>query len=149
MIVVESASVPSQSNTSSRKRLGADGLSRGIAFLGRVQPYDERREIGRQRGFEPELSRLRWMWQREAPRVQEHPFETLLRQRLVPGEVTVLVVPCQREIEMREMNADLMRAAGVQFGFEQAHRRRNVGPDLAPMEHRPRGLPAVVLDAEL
>src|SRR5439155_5920955 len=126
MMVVESASVPSQSNTSSRKRRGADGLSRGIAFLGRVQPFDERREVARQRRLELELPRLRRMRQREAPRVQEHPFETLLRQRFVPGEVTVLVVPCQRKIEMREMNADLMRAAGVQFGFEHAHRTRNV-----------------------
>jgi len=47
---------------------------------------------------------------------------------------------------MREMNADLMRTAGLQLRLEERQRRVVVGPRLAAVEDRQRGL-ALGLDA--
>src|SRR5271155_5602220 len=49
---------------------------------------------------------------------------------------------------MGEMDADLMRAPGMQFSLEQRQWRLGVGPDGAAAEHRACGLSALVLDPD-
>ena len=68
-------------------------------------------------------------------RVQEHPLEPLARERLVPREVAVLVVAGEREAEVRQMDADLVGASGVELGVEQADRRIGVRPAVQPPKH--------------
>src|SRR3989454_12717717 len=123
MIAVESASVPSQSKTSSRNWRGVEGLSIADARLHFVKASDESREIGRQRRLDGQQSFFGRMRQRQSPRVQEHPPQTLFCERLVPGEVAILIVARQRKPEMRQMHANLMGAPGRELGFEQAQGR--------------------------
>src|SRR5207253_10558730 len=117
MIAVESASVPSQSKTSSRNSRGMESLSIADARLHFVKASDESREIRRQRRLDGQHSIFGRMRQRQSPGVQEHPLQALFRKRLVPGEVAVLVVARQRKSEMRQMHADLMSAPGRKLGF--------------------------------
>ena len=48
---------------------------------------------------------------------------------------------------MRQVDADLVRAAGLELGFEQRERRIGVGPDVAAPEDRARELAVRSLDA--
>src|SRR5438046_2173569 len=60
------------------------------------------------------------MREREPQRMQEQPLQALPRETPVQLEVAVLVVARDRKTEMREMHADLMRAAGLELRFEKA-----------------------------
>src|SRR6266568_6569431 len=53
------------------------------------------------------------------PGVQKHALQALLRQSAVELEVAVLVITRDRKSEMREMDADLMGAAGQQLRRKQ------------------------------
>ena len=81
------------------------------------------------------------MAEAQLPGMKEHPRQTLLRERLVPGEVAVLVVAGEREAEVRQVDADLVRAAGAELGLEQRQRRLVVAEDPLPVE-RGHGLAA-------
>ena len=78
--------------------------------------------------------------------MQEHPLQALLGERLVPCEIAVLFVAREREPEMRQVHANLVRASRVQLGFEQTHGRVDAGPDPSAIEHCFRGLAADLLD---
>src|SRR5690242_14875238 len=147
MIAVESASVPSQSKTSSRNRRAGAGPASGIAAVSGLERGNEARQILRQRRLEVEAARPYRMRHAEAPGVEEHALQASLRQRLVPGEVAVLVVARQREAEVREVHPDLVGAARVELRFQQAHRRLGLRPYLPAAKHRARGLAAKLLDA--
>ena len=144
MIAVESASVPSQSKTTNRNRRGATGgrrqPSRGI------EARDERREVRRQRRLDDDLAAVDRMREADAVRVQEHPLQPLPRERLVPREIAVLVVAGERKAEVREVHADLVRAPGLELGFEQRERRVGLRPHLHAPEDRARE-PAVGVHA--
>src|ERR1700676_44096 len=142
MSAVESARVPSQSNASRRKRRGGSSIGRTQA----IQRVEIAAEFRWQRGFDLDLAFFQRMGEGESARVQEHPLQALLGKRLVPGEIAVLFVAREREPEMRQVYADLVRASGVQLGFEQTQGRVDVGPDPAAIEHCFRGLPAYLLD---
>src|SRR6266511_5810093 len=120
MIDVESASVPSQSNTMKRKRRGASSAIRlPSPACGRGaggEGGEKRRQIRRHRRFDRHFAAIRGMRERKPPCVQEHAFQTLLRERAVPREIAVLVVAGERKAQMREMHADLVRAAGLELG---------------------------------
>src|SRR5258708_882394 len=60
------------------------------------------------------------MRERDLRRVQEHALEAELAQRLVQLEVAVLVVAENGMAKVREVYADLVRAAGEELGFEEA-----------------------------
>src|SRR5688572_27989646 len=110
MHAAESMSVPSQSNTRRSKR-------RGIGCGYRFQKFGE---VARERRLvRHACARLR-MREAEPIRVQEHALQSLPRELLVQIEVAVLVVARDRKAEVREMYPDLVRAAGLQFRFEQA-----------------------------
>src|ERR1700704_3006094 len=87
------------------------------------------------------------MGQAEAPGVQEHPFQTLAAQRLVPSKIAVFVITRQRKTQMGQMDPDLVRPAGVELGFEQTERRGSVWPGFAPEKYRACDLAAGSLDA--
>src|SRR2546422_5583760 len=147
MIDVESASVPSQSKTMSPNRRASRLRmlwQRSRAFVS--DPVDERREVRRQRRFEREPIAGEGMRERNLPRMQEHPFQACLGQRLVPCEIAVFRITGKRKPKMREMYADLMRAARAELGFEQCQRRVVLGPDAPAMEDRD-CLLALVVDA--
>ena len=78
------------------------------------------------RGLEFErLAALR-MNEPQSPRVQEHPIEAHARhqhgarERAVEGEVAVLRIADDRVARVGEMDADLVRAAGLEGDVEQA-----------------------------
>src|SRR5258708_35040764 len=85
---VESASVPSQSKASRRKRRG--GL--GILPRGRIEAPQELREIRGEGRLQDQPAPLQRVRQREPPGVQEHALEPFAGERLVPREVALLVV---------------------------------------------------------
>src|ERR1700681_2650515 len=103
MSAVESASVPSQSNASRRKRRG--GLSIGRPHS--IQRVEIPAELQRERRLDLDLAFFHRMREGESARVQEHPLQALLGERLVPGEITVLLVAGERESEMCQVHADL------------------------------------------
>ena len=141
MSAVESASVPSQSNTRSRNRRGAaSAIGTGVNVA--VETCQVRAEIGGQRRGDHDLPAVRRMREADAVRMQKHPFEALLREGAIPGEVAVLVVAGERESEMREMDADLVRTARQELGVEKRERRQMSGPGLHAAEHRVRGTAA-------
>ena len=74
-------------------------------------------------------------------------FSPCLRQHLVPREVAVLVVAGQRKAEVRQVHADLVRAAGVQLRFEQRQRRIGVRTTLRSRRNTVRAAAPVALDA--
>src|SRR5688572_3123150 len=102
------------------------------------------REIGRQRRLELHRRATDGMGEREASGMQEHPLQTGLRQFAVPREIAVLVVARERKAQMREMDADLMRAAGQELGLEQRERRIVIAPGLDAPERR-RGIATEVV----
>ena len=73
--------------------------------------------------------------------MQEHPFQSLPRERLVPREIAVLVVAGQRKSQVREVHADLVRAPRLELGFEQRLRRIGIGPHLQAPEDGARQSP--------
>ena len=130
----ESISVPSQSKTSS---------SNGAGMRFRFRPAG--RGLPRT-GAVPVAAALRWsprpaqrMADDHPMRMQEHPFQALLRQYLVQGEIAVLVVAQYRKPEMREVHADLVGAPGFQFRIEQTVRADgDVPAGIWSRPHRPR-----------
>ena len=52
--------------------------------------------------------------------VQEHAAQAFAFKCFVAGEIAVFAVAREREAEVREMDANLVRAPGFQFDFEQA-----------------------------
>src|SRR4029077_15261961 len=78
MIAVESASVPSQSNTTNRKRRGATTVG-SVIGSGR-NARDEAGELLRQRGFDDDLAAIGGMRKPDAKRMQEHPLQALPRK---------------------------------------------------------------------
>src|SRR4051812_175567 len=109
MSAVESASVPSQSNASKRKRRGADRCTdvallpneleaescMGATFFG-IETCNESRQLRRHR----RLNHKRVAGQRvnkpDSVRVQEHSFQSFFGERPVPGEIAVFVIAGQR-----------------------------------------------------
>src|SRR6185503_10300767 len=120
MMTVESESVPSQSKTISLNWRCAGSRIRASS---RIELRHECRQIPRQRRLEGYRLAADGMDERELVRVQEHALQSFLGQRLVPGEVAVFIVARQWKPEMREMDADLMRATGLQFRLQQGEWR--------------------------
>src|SRR5947208_294091 len=105
MIAVESASVPSQSNTSRRNRRAAASAI-GASADGGIEAPDELLEIVGQRGFDHQILAGQRVPEVEAMRVQEHALEARFRELPVPAEIAILVVAGEREAEMGEMDPD-------------------------------------------
>ena len=79
--------------------------------------------------------------------MKEHALQSCFGERTIPREVSVLVIARQWESNVREMHADLMRAPGEEFRFEQRQGRIVITPDFDPPESR-RGLaPEIVVHA--
>ena len=137
MIAVESASVPSQSKTTKRISARSDG-HRFSHRRAPVEARDVRSELRRQRRLDDHIAAIHRMREADPARVQEHPLQSFPRERPVPREIAVLVVARERKSEVREMNADLVRAAGLELGFEQRLRRIGARPHLHAPEDRAR-----------
>ncbi len=110
----------------------------------RVLPRDELRQVGRERRFDRQLAAVDGMREADPVRVQEHPLQPLLGELLVPREIAVLVVAGERKSEMREMDADLMRAPGFELGFEERERRVVRRPRRHATKDRARDTPVAV-----
>ena len=125
---VESNSVPSQSKTTRSKRRGRSVESVMGGESG--ERGDERGAFGRQRRDELEAGAGGGMVERELAGVQEHALEAHARHRLaareaaVEGEVAVLVVADDHVPRMLQVDADLVRAAGLDRDVQQAWWRR-------------------------
>src|SRR6476620_6597124 len=81
------------------------------------------------------------MRERQLPRVQEHALEPLPCELPVPREVAVLVVARQRVADMREMDADLVRASSLEFCLQERYRGRVPWPGLEAPKDRDGALP--------
>ena len=126
MIAVESASVPSQSNTMSRNRRGAaSAIGTGAR---RRRDVSGTSEVGGQRRGTSISRPSAGCANADAARCRNIRFRPSFASALIPREVAVLVVAGEREAEMREMHADLVRAARQQLRLEQRERRIVVGP---------------------
>src|SRR5436190_13727860 len=139
----ESASVPSQSKASNRKRRGGSGIGRPH----RIEGVEKSAELRRQGGLEIDRALFQRVGESDLPRVQEHPLQALLGQHPVPGKIAILFVARELEPKMRQMHPDLMRASRMELCFEQAYRRVDVGPDPPPVKHSLRVLAPLLLDA--
>ena len=115
----------------SHLRMQADdaGTGVGAAAISRRAPPAPRAVAAGGRKRRLELDRLAALRMNEAqsPRVQEHPVEaqrrgtsTAARERAVEGEVAVLRIADDRVAGVGEMDADLVRAAGLEGDVEQA-----------------------------
>src|SRR6266404_8305901 len=60
------------------------------------------------------------MFETYAARVQKHALQAGMRQILVQPKISVFVVARNRITKMREMYADLVGAAGLELGAQQA-----------------------------
>src|SRR5215831_17538512 len=125
----ESMSVPSQSKTTRSNRFGIGG--------GLPHPLEEGGKIVGQRRHELDAAAGQRMVERELVGVQEHPLEALPRELPVQREVAVLVVAGDRKPDVREVDADLMRAASGERRFEE----REPGALLDEAKDRFGGLP--------
>ena len=109
IIDVESTIVPSQSNTIKSKR--------------RTESFQKFRALNRQRRFERHRATRDRMLEGRCTGVQKHPCQTRginpACDAFVQLEVAVLVVADNRKSEVRQVHANLVRAAGFQVGFEQ------------------------------
>src|SRR5260221_6179406 len=104
MGAVESTSVPSQSKTTRlNRRVATSRIGHGLHR--RIEARDEARKVLRQRGHESHWYFRERMRKSERMRMQEHPLQPFLGQRLVPREVAVLVVAGQRKAQVRQMHA--------------------------------------------
>src|SRR6185369_3310339 len=117
MIAVESASVPSQSKTTKRYRRGPRSIGSGTRES--IEARDVRSELRRKRRLDGHFAAIHRMRKADPARVQEHPLQPVARERLVPCEIAVLVVARERESDVCEMNADLMRATGLELRLQQ------------------------------
>src|SRR5688500_8267458 len=141
MTRVESMSVPSQSKmTRSYALTPPDCLSAFIGLHPRLHrtclagnvPASEFGQLARQRRLDANRLAREGMREGERVRVQEHALQPLLAQPLVELEVAVLVVSEHGVAQVGEMHADLMGAAGEQFGLEE----REFGAAREPAEYR-------------
>src|SRR5258705_12308594 len=113
MAAAESISVPSQSKTSKSNFLVA-------GLFTRVEAGKESLQFWGQRRLELEHGPGHGMHDHGLQRVQEHALQSLPGEQLVEREVAVLVISRNRMLEMREMHADLVCAAGFKLGLDQA-----------------------------
>src|SRR6187399_840038 len=111
MIAVESISVPSQSNTTRSKRLPTQA---SVQFVHKLL------QVGWQRRFNHELGAARRVLEADARGVQKHALETIARELFVELEIAILIVAGNGKAEMREVHADLVRAAGLQLSPQKA-----------------------------
>src|SRR5688500_3795983 len=109
MVAAESMMVPSQSNTISGYLIGSYQMS-----------VDELLDVRRQRSFQLDAVSRQGMQESKPARMQEQPPQPLLFQPMIELEVAVLVVAEQRVAGMRDMNPNLVLAAGEQAYFDEA-----------------------------
>src|SRR2546428_11121025 len=108
MIAVESASVPSQSKTSSRNCRGAETLS--IAGLRFIEARDEAREIWRQRRLDGQQPLVAPVRQGQTPPAAGKPPSPLFCPRPRSRQGAPPCGPPPRETPTREGHAGLGRA---------------------------------------
>src|SRR6185295_5021594 len=60
------------------------------------------------------------MFETDSARMQKHALQAGTYQILVQPKISVFVVPRNRITKVREMHADLVRAAGLELGAQQA-----------------------------
>src|SRR5438477_7081618 len=114
MMTAESASVPSQSNTSKRKWRGLGSLMRAI------QRGKKTLQLRRQGRLQPYRCAVVRMLECDGARMQKHALQSTLGERFVPCEIAVFVVTRNGKFEMRQMHANLMRAPGLQLRCDRA-----------------------------
>ena len=146
MIAVESASVPSQSKTTKRNRRGEPRQSSSAASSGASSAATNAARSAAAATRRRSRDRRRGCAKRIRCACRNIRFSPCSRERLVPREIAVLVVAGQRKAEVRQVHADLVRAPGLELGFEQRDRRVGLRPRLDAPEDGPRDA-AVAVDA--
>ena len=90
-------------------------------------------ELGRQRRFERHTLAAYRVLDDGLAGVKEHALKAQPRNFLVQCKIAILVIAGNWKSEVREMHADLMRAPGLEFRFEEAE----VAPPLAQADALP------------
>src|SRR2546423_14051534 len=111
----ESASVPSQSKASNRKRRGGSS----IGGLQSVQGVEKSAQFGWKRRLEVHRALFDRMGESDSARMEEHPLQALLGERLVPRKIAILFISCELEPEVGQMNPDLVRASGMKLRLQK------------------------------
>src|SRR5882672_5187799 len=107
----ESNNVPSQSNTINGYRLGIQARKIGAAEL---------QHVPGKRRLERDARAFDRMLERQPARMQEQALHALPRERAVEFEIAVLVIAEDGMPGVREVHADLVRAAGHETQLDQA-----------------------------
>ena len=139
MIAVESTSVPSQSKTIKRNAARRLGQASAPVRSRRVEPRDERargpRGSGASSASAPRSPDARTPIRCACRNIR---FSPCLASALFQAKSPYLSSPASGKPEVRQVHADLVRAPGLELGFEQRHRRVAPG-QLAADEHGARG----------